>query len=84
MSEGIGEEELNDTRRTLIKNPYSLSLPSELYLEISQVRLESAVAEIISENLVANKKLDQAGWDQAKIQARSTVEPVIIKFFLPM
>ena len=81
MSEGIGEEDLNDTRRTLIKNPYSLSLPSELYLEISQVRLESAVAEIISENLVANKKLDQAGWDQAKIQARSMVEPVIIKFF---
>ena len=48
MSAGIREEELNDTRRTLIKNPYSLSLPSELYLEISQVRLESAVAEIIS------------------------------------
>ena len=81
MSGGIGEEELNDTRRTLIKNPSPLTLPSELYLEISQVRLESAVSEIISENLVANKKLDQAAWDEAKIQASSLVEPVIVKFF---
>jgi len=81
MSNGIGEEELNDSRRTLIKNPGALSLPSELYLNISQTRLESAVAEIISENLVANKKLDQTEWDKAKIQASSIIEPVMVKFF---
>ena len=81
MSLGIGEEELNDTRRSLIKNPGQLSLPSELYLEISQARLESAVAEIISENLVSNKKLDKAEWDQARIQASSMVETVYVKFF---
>ena len=81
MSLGIGEEELNDTRRSIIKNPAQLSLPSELYLEISQARLESAVAEIISENLVANKKLDQTAWDKAKVQATSMVEPVFVKFF---
>ena len=81
MRNGIGVEELNDTRRTLIKNPGILSLPSELYLEISQARLESAVAEIISENLVANKQLDQIEWDKAKIQASLMIEPVIIKFF---
>ena len=81
MRNGIGEEELNDTRRTLIKNPGLLSLPSELYLEISQARLESAVAEIISENLVSNKKLDQTEWDKEKIQASAMIEPVIIKFF---
>tara|TARA_B100000586_G_scaffold174275_1_gene127312 strand:- start:61 stop:2253 length:2193 start_codon:yes stop_codon:yes gene_type:complete len=81
MSLGIGEEELNDTRRAIIKNPAQLSLPSELYLEISQARLESAVAEIISENLVANKKLDQTAWDKAKVQATSMVEPVFVKFF---
>jgi len=81
MSLGIGEEELNDTRRAIIKNPAQLSLPSEIYLEISQARLESAVAEIISENLVSNKKLDQNAWDQAKAQASSMVDVVFVKFF---
>ena len=81
MSFGIGEVELNDTRRAIIKNPAQLSLPSEIYLEISQARLESAVAEIISENLVSNKKLDQNAWDQAKAQASSMVDVVFVKFF---
>jgi len=81
MSVGIGEVELNDTRRAIIKNPAQLSLPSEIYLEISQARLESAVAEIISENLVSNKKLDQNAWDQAKAQASSMVDVVFVKFF---
>ena len=81
MSFGIGEVELNDTRRAIIKNPAQLSLPSEIYLEISQARLESAVAEIISENLVSNKKLDQTAWDQAKVQASSMVDSVFVKFF---
>ncbi len=81
MSVGIGEVELNDTRRAIIKNPAQLSLPSEIYLQISQARLESAVAEIISENLVSNKKLDQTAWDQAKAQASSMVDSVFVKFF---
>ena len=78
MSVGIGEVELNDTRRAIIKNPAQLSLPSEIYLQISQARLESAVAEIISENLVSNKKLDQTAWDQAKVQASSMVDSVFV------
>ena len=55
MSEGIGEKDLNTARRSIVKNPMPLSLPSELYLEIAQSRLEASVAELISVSLLSNK-----------------------------
>ncbi len=81
MSEGIGEKDLNTARRSIVKNPMPLALPSELYLEIAQSRLEASVAELISVSLISNKKLDSSVWDEQKKAAMNLVSPVIVKFF---
>ena len=52
MSKGIGNENLNQQRQTIVSNPPTLNLSSELYAIVPEARISSTVAEIIAENFV--------------------------------
>ena len=59
LSKGIGNENLNQQRQTIVSNPPTLNLSSELYAIVPEARISSMVAEIIAENLIANQKLEE-------------------------
>ena len=81
LSKGIGNENLNQQRQTIVSNPPNLNLSSELYAIVPEARISSMVAEIIAENLIANQKLEEELWNDQKEKAAELVEDVSVQYF---
>ena len=81
LLKGIGNENLNQQRQTIVSNPPTLNLSSELYAIVPEARISSMVAEIIAENLIANQKLEEDLWNEQKEKAAELVENVTVQFF---
>ena len=81
LSKGIGSENLNQQRQTIVSNPPTLNLSSELYAIVPEARISSMVAEIIAENLIANQKLEEELWNDQKEKAAELVEDVSVQYF---
>ena len=81
LSKGIGNENLNQQRQTIVSNPPTLNLSSELYAIVPEARISSMVAEIIAENLIANQKLEDELWNEQKEKAAESIENVTVQFF---
>ncbi len=81
LSKGVSNENLNQQRQSIVSNPPTLNLPSELYAIIPEARISSTVGEIIAENLIANQKLEEELWSQQKDKAAEAIENVTIQFF---
>ena len=73
LSKGIGNENLNQQRQTIVSNPPTLNLSSELYAIVPEARISSMVAEIIAENLIANQKLEEELWNEQKEKASESI-----------
>ena len=81
LSKGVSNDNLNQQRQSIVSNPPTLNLPSELYAIIPEARIISTVGEIIGENLIANQKLEEELWNEQKEKAAEAVENVTIQFF---
>ena len=81
LSKGVSNENLNQQRQSIVSNPPTLNLPSELYAIVPEARISSTVGEIIAENLIANQKLEEELWNEQKDKAAEAIENVIIQFF---
>ena len=81
LSKGVSNDNLNQQRQSIVSNPPTLNLPSELYAIIPEARIISTVGEIIGENLIANQKLEEELWNEQKEKAADAVENVTIQFF---
>ena len=81
LSKGVSNENLNQQRQSIVSNPPTLNLPSELYAIVPEARISSTVGEIIAENLIANQKLEEELWSQQKDKAAEAIENVTIQFF---
>ena len=81
LSKGISNENLNQQRQSIVSNPPTLNLSSELYAIVPEARISSMVGEIIGENLIANQKLEDELWSEQKLKAEDAVENVTVQFF---
>ena len=81
LSKGVSNENLNQQRQSIVSNPPTLNLPSELYAIVPEARISSTVGEIIAENLIANQKLEEELWNEQKDKAVEAIENVTIQFF---
>jgi putative nucleotidyltransferase with HDIG domain len=81
LSKGVSNENLNQQRQSIVSNPPTLILPSELYAIVPEARIISTVGEIIAENLIANQKLEEELWNEQKDKAAEAIENVTIQFF---
>ena len=81
LSKGISNESLNQQRQSIVSNPPTLNLSSELYAIVPEARISSTVGEIIGENLIANQKLEDELWSEQKARAEDAVENVTVQFF---
>ena len=81
LSKGVSNENLNQQRQSIVSNPPTLNLPSELYAIVPEARIISMVGEIIAENLIANQKLEEELWNEQKDKAAEAIENVTIQFF---
>ena len=81
LSKGVSNDNLNQQRQSIVSNPPTLNLPSELYAIIPEARIISTVGEIIGENLIANQKLEEELWNEQKEKAAEAVENVTVQFF---
>ena len=81
LSKGVSNENLNQQRQSIVSNPPTLNLPSELYALVPEARISSTVGEIIAENLIANQKLEEELWNEQKNKAAEAIENVTIQFF---
>ena len=81
LSKGISNESLNQQRQSIVSNPPTLNLSSELYAIVPEARISSTVGEIIGENLIANQKLEDELWNEQKARAEDAVENVTVQFF---
>lgn len=81
LSKGVSNENLNQQRQSIVSNPPTLNLPSELYAIVPEARISSMVGEIIAENLIANQKLEEELWNEQKDKAAKAIENVTIQFF---
>ena len=81
LSKGVSNENLNQQRQSIVSNPPTLNLPSELYAIVPEARISSTVGEIIAENLIANQKLEEELWNEQKDKAAEGIENVTIQFF---
>tara|TARA_B000000565_G_scaffold65507_1_gene44534 strand:+ start:2934 stop:5099 length:2166 start_codon:yes stop_codon:yes gene_type:complete len=81
LSKGVSNENLNQQRQSIVSNPPTLNLPSELYAIVPEARISSTVGEIIAENLIANQKLEEELWNEQKDKAAEAIENVKIQFF---
>ena len=81
LSKGISNESLNQQRQSIVSNPPTLNLSSELYAIVPEARISSTVGEIIGENLIANQKLEDELWNEQKAKAEDAVENVTVQFF---
>src|SRR5210317_629575 len=81
LSKGIGNENLNQQRQSIVSNPPTLNLSSQLYAIVPEARISSTVAEIIAENLIANQKLEEELWNDKKDKVAESIENVTVQFF---
>jgi len=81
LSSGISNDSLNQIRQNIVSTPPNLNLQSEIYAIIPEARVGSAVAEIISENLITNQKLEEELWNIQKQKAIESVQVVEVQFF---
>ena len=81
LSKGVSNENLNQQRQSIVSNPPTLNLPSELYAIVPEARISSTVGEIIAENLIANQKLEEELWNEQKDKAAEAIENVTVQFF---
>ena len=81
LSKGVSNENLNQQRQSIVSNPPTLNLPSELYAIVPEARISSTVGEIIAENLIPNQKLEEELWNEQKDKAAEAIENVTIQFF---
>jgi len=81
LTSGISNDSLNQIRQNIVSTPPNLNLQSEIYAIIPEARVGSAVAEIISENLIANQKLEEELWNIQKQKAIESVQFVEVQFF---
>ena len=81
LSKGVSNENLNQQRQSIVSNPPTLNLPSELYAIVPEARISSTVGEIIAENLITNQKLEEELWNEQKDKAAEAIENVTIQFF---
>ena len=81
LSKGVSNENLNQQRQSIVSNPPTLNLPSELYAIVPEARISSTVGEIIAENLIANQKLEEELWNEQTDKAAEAIENVTIQFF---
>ena len=81
LSKGVSIENLNQQRQSIVSNPPTLNLPSELYAIVPEARISSTVGEIIAENLITNQKLEEELWNEQKDKAAEAIENVTIQFF---
>src|SRR5210317_1435680 len=81
LSKGIGNENLNQQRQSIVSNPTTLNLSSQLYAIVPEARISSTVAEIIAENLIANQKLEEELWNDQKDKVAESIENVTVQFF---
>jgi len=81
LTKGISNESLNQQRQSIVSNPPTLNLSSELYAIVPEARISSMVGEIIGENLIANQKLEDELWSEQKSRAENAVENVTVQFF---
>jgi len=81
LSKGIGNENLNQQRQSIVSNPPTLNLSSQLYAIVPEARISSTVAEIIAENLIANQKLEEELWNDQKDKVAESIEIVTVQFF---
>jgi len=81
LSKGIGNENLNQQRQSIVSNPPTLNLSSQLYAIVPEARISSTVAEIIAENLIANQKLEEELWNDQKDKVAESIENVTVQFF---
>jgi putative nucleotidyltransferase with HDIG domain len=81
LSKGIGNENLNQQRQSIVSNPPTLNLSSQLYAIVPEARISSTVAEIIAENLIANEKLEEELWNDQKDKVAESIENVTVQFF---
>jgi len=81
LTSGISNDSLNQIRQNIVSTPPNLNLQSEIYAIIPEARVGSAVAEIISENLIANQKLEEELWNIQKQKAIESVQFIEVQFF---
>ncbi|MBL6763073.1 MAG: HDIG domain-containing protein [Candidatus Actinomarina sp.] len=81
LSKGISNENLNQQRQSIVSNPPTLNLSSQLYAIVPEARISSTVAEIIAENLIANQKLEEELWNDQKDKVAESIENVTVQFF---
>jgi len=81
LTSGISNDSLNQIRQNIVSTPPNLNLQSEIYAIIPEARVGSAVAEIISENLITNQKLEEELWNIQKQKAIESVLVVEVQFF---
>ena len=81
LSKGIGNENLNQQRQSIVSNPPTLNLSSQLYAIVPEARISSTVAEIIAENLIANQKLEEKLWNDQKDKVAESIENVTVQYF---
>ena len=81
LSKGISNENLNQQRQSIVSNPPTLNLSSQLYAIVPEARVSSTVAEIIAENLIANQKLEEELWNDQKDKVAESIENVTVQFF---
>jgi len=81
LTSGISNDSLNQIRQNIVSTPPNLNLQSEIYAIIPEARVGSAVAEIISENLITNQKLEEELWNIQKQKAIESVQVVEVQFF---
>ena len=81
LSKGIGNENLNQQRQSIVSNPPTLNLSSQLYAIVPEARISSTVAEIIAENLIANQKLEEELWNDQKDKVAESIENVTVQYF---
>jgi len=81
LSKGIGNENLNQQRQSIVSNPPTLNLSSQLYAIVPESRISSMVAEIIAENLIANQKLEEKLWNDQKDKVAESIENVTVQYF---
>jgi putative nucleotidyltransferase with HDIG domain len=81
LTKGIGNENLNQQRQSIVSNPPTLNLSSQLYAIVPEARISSTVAEIIAENLIANQKLEEELWNDQKDKVAESIENVTVQYF---
>jgi putative nucleotidyltransferase with HDIG domain len=77
-NKGILVDELPNVKRSLVEAPRRLILPG--LEEDTLTSIEFAVAEVIAENLQSNKRIDEAGTEQARSEAEALTPEEVVPY----